>query len=177
MVYFVSLFCPKDSTIDSIKTFKTQEWLVVGCCSTYNWIAFSMLYWLVYVISSHLDELISAWRVYSILAFEFESPKKVSISLFYLYFFFLVRRNGKQSSKRNIDSLSKSCGCKYEIHTICHIIQANIYLFKVNNTSNRKRIDKYSKLAIKTMTSFCCLYCYLGTYIATSSNASIVDFQ
>ena len=58
---FVYLFCPKNSAIDFTKTFITQEWLVAGSCPTPHWIAFLMLYRLVYNIRSHFNELILAW--------------------------------------------------------------------------------------------------------------------
>ena len=60
---FVYLFCPKNSSIDFTKTFITQEWLVAESCPTPHWIAFLMLYRLVYNIRSHFNELILAWSV------------------------------------------------------------------------------------------------------------------
>ena len=58
------LFCPKNSIIDSRKTSITQEWLVVESCSTPRWIAFLMLYQLVYNLYSNFNELNLAWSVY-----------------------------------------------------------------------------------------------------------------
>ena len=58
LLIFVSLFYPKNGAIDSTKTFLTKEWLVVESCPTSHWIAFLMLYRLVYNIRSHFNELI-----------------------------------------------------------------------------------------------------------------------
>ena len=44
-----------------VHNFITQEWLVVESCPTPRWIAFLMLYRLVYNINSHFNELILAW--------------------------------------------------------------------------------------------------------------------
>ena len=54
----------KNDAIDCTKNFINQEWLVVESCPTARWIAFLMLYWLVYNIRSHLNELILAWSAY-----------------------------------------------------------------------------------------------------------------
>ena len=64
LLIFVHLFCPKNGAIDFTKTFITQEWLVVESCPTPRWIAFLMLYRLVYNICSHFSELILAWSAY-----------------------------------------------------------------------------------------------------------------
>ena len=64
LLIFVYLFCPKNGAIDFTKTFITQEWLVVESCPTPLWIAFLMLYRLVYNIRSHFNELILAWSAY-----------------------------------------------------------------------------------------------------------------
>ena len=61
LLIFVYLFCPKSGAIDFTKTLITQERLVVESCPTPRWIAFLMLYRLVYNISSHFNELILAW--------------------------------------------------------------------------------------------------------------------
>ena len=61
LLIFVYLFCPKNSTTDFTKTFITQEWLVVESCPTHCWIAFLMLYRLVFNIHSHFNEPILAW--------------------------------------------------------------------------------------------------------------------
>ena len=61
LLIFVYLFCPKNGSIDFTKAFITQEWLVVESCPTPRWIAFLMLYRLVYNIRSHFNELILAW--------------------------------------------------------------------------------------------------------------------
>ena len=53
LLIFVYLFCPKNGTIDFTKTFITQEWLVVESCPTPRWIAFLMLYRLVYNTHFH----------------------------------------------------------------------------------------------------------------------------
>ena len=55
LLIFVYLFCPKNGAIDFTKTFITQEWLVVESCPTPRWIAFLMLYRLVYNIRSHFN--------------------------------------------------------------------------------------------------------------------------
>ena len=64
LLIFVYLFCSKNGAIEFTKTLITQEWLVVERCLTPRWIAFLMLYWLVYNIRSHFNELILAWRAY-----------------------------------------------------------------------------------------------------------------
>ena len=74
LLIFVYLFCPKNSTTDFTKTFITQEWLVVESCPTPRWIAFLMLYRLVYNIRSHFNELILAWSAY--FKIDFESTDK-----------------------------------------------------------------------------------------------------
>ena len=56
LLIFVYLFCPKNSSINFTKTFITQEWLVGETCPTPRWIAFLMLYRLVYNIRSHSNE-------------------------------------------------------------------------------------------------------------------------
>ena len=61
LLIFVYLFCSKNSTIDSRKTAITQEWLVVESCPPSRWIAFLILYRLVYNISSHFNELTLTW--------------------------------------------------------------------------------------------------------------------
>ena len=61
LLIFVYLFCPRDGAIDFTKTLITQERLVVESCLTPRWIAFSMLYRLVYNICSHFSGLILAW--------------------------------------------------------------------------------------------------------------------
>ena len=61
LLIFVYLFFPKNSTTDFTKTFITQEWLVVESCPTHCWIAFLMLYRLVFNIHSHFNEPILAW--------------------------------------------------------------------------------------------------------------------
>ena len=64
LLIFVYLFCPKNGAIDFTKTFITQEWLVVENCPTPRWIAFLMLYRLVYNIRCHFNELSLAWSAY-----------------------------------------------------------------------------------------------------------------
>ena len=61
LLIFVYLFCPKNGAIDFTKILITQERLVVESCSILRWIAFLMLYQLVYKISSHFNELILTW--------------------------------------------------------------------------------------------------------------------
>ena len=58
LLIFGYLFCPKDSTTHFTKAFINQESLVVESCPTPRWIAFLMLYRLVYNIRSHFNELI-----------------------------------------------------------------------------------------------------------------------
>ena len=55
LLIFVYLFCPKSGAIYFLKTLVTQEWLVVESCPTPSWIAFLMLYRLVYNIRSHFN--------------------------------------------------------------------------------------------------------------------------
>ena len=64
LLIFLYLFRPNNHTINFSKTFITQEWLVVESCPTPRWIAFLMLYRLVYNIRSHVNELILAWSAY-----------------------------------------------------------------------------------------------------------------
>ena len=61
LLIFVYLFCPKNSTTELTKTFITQEWLVAESCPTPCWIAFLMLYRLVYNIHSCFIEWILGW--------------------------------------------------------------------------------------------------------------------
>ena len=62
---FVYLFCQKNGAIDFTKTLITQEQLVVESCPTPRWMAFLMLYRLVYNICSNFNELlILAWSTY-----------------------------------------------------------------------------------------------------------------
>ena len=65
LLMFVYLFFQKNDAIDFSKTFITQEWLVVESCPTSRWIAFLMLYRLVYNKHSHFNELILAWSANS----------------------------------------------------------------------------------------------------------------
>ena len=58
------LFCPKNRTTDSRKTFITQEWLVVESCRTPHWIPFLMPYRLMNNIRSHINKLILPWSAY-----------------------------------------------------------------------------------------------------------------
>ena len=64
LLVFVYFFYPKNSTSDSRKTFITQKWLVAESYPTTPWIAFLMLYRLVYNVSSYFNELILAWSAY-----------------------------------------------------------------------------------------------------------------
>ena len=61
LLIFLYLFCQKNGATDFTKTFITQEWMVVESCPTPRWIAFLMLYRLMYNIRSHFNELILAW--------------------------------------------------------------------------------------------------------------------
>ena len=61
LLIFVYSFRPNNRTIDFTKTFITQEWLFVESCPTPRWIAFLMLYPLVYNIRSRFNELILVW--------------------------------------------------------------------------------------------------------------------
>ena len=72
--YFVTKNCWKSSYIcvfilskkwhiDFTKTFIMQEWLIIESCLTPRWIAFLMLYRLVYDMRSHFSELFLAWSV------------------------------------------------------------------------------------------------------------------
>ena len=58
LLIFVYSFRPNNRTIDFTKTFITQEWLEVESCPTPRWIAFLILYRLVYNIRSRFNELI-----------------------------------------------------------------------------------------------------------------------
>ena len=64
LLIFAYLFRPKNRTIDFTKTFMNQQWLAVESCPNPRWIAFLMLYRLVYNIRSHFNELILAWSAY-----------------------------------------------------------------------------------------------------------------
>ena len=64
LLIFVYSFCPKNGAIDFTKTFITQEWLVVESCPTPLWIAFLMLYRLVYNVRSHFNELILGYAYF-----------------------------------------------------------------------------------------------------------------
>ena len=68
LLIFVYLFCPKNRAIDFTKTFINQEWLVVESGPTPCWIAFLMLYRLVFNIRSHFNELILVWSAYILKA-------------------------------------------------------------------------------------------------------------
>ena len=72
--FFVYLFYPKNSTINSRKTSIIREWLIVESSPTPFWVAFLMLSWLVYNIPSHFHQLILVWSVWCYLAF-FKSQK------------------------------------------------------------------------------------------------------
>ena len=54
------LFFPKNSKTDFRKSSITLEWLVVDSCPTPHWIAFLMLYWLVW----NIDLLISIFYIW-----------------------------------------------------------------------------------------------------------------
>ena len=64
LLIFVYLFCPKNGAIDFTKTLIPQKWLVIESCPTPRWIAFLMLYPLVYNIRSRFNELILVWSAY-----------------------------------------------------------------------------------------------------------------
>ena len=98
LLIFVYLFCPKNGAIDFTKTFITQEWLVVESCPTPRWIAFLMLYRLVYNIRSHFNELILAWSAYL----------KTSSVQHLLSFKTFWRHNCKTSSWRFFEDLFKT---------------------------------------------------------------------
>ena len=70
LLIFVYLFCPKNSTIDSSKTSITQEQLLVESYPTPRWIAFLMLYRLVYNIRPDFNELILPWRAFGRSSFQ-----------------------------------------------------------------------------------------------------------
>ena len=57
-LYFCIYFVEKYSTISFRKTLITQEWLLLQSYPTPRWIAFLMLYWLVYNINSQFNKLI-----------------------------------------------------------------------------------------------------------------------
>ena len=76
--YFVMKNCSKSSYICVFNLSKKRrncfhkirhKWLVVESCPTPPWIAFLMLYRLVYNICSHFNELILVWSAYSKLIF------------------------------------------------------------------------------------------------------------
>ena len=64
LLIFVYLFDPKNGAIDFTKTFITRERLYVKSFPIPRWIAFLMLYPLVYNICTHFNELILAWSAY-----------------------------------------------------------------------------------------------------------------
>ena len=55
LIIFLYLFSLKNGAIDFTTTFIIQEWLVLESCLTPRWIAFLMLYWLVYNIRSNFN--------------------------------------------------------------------------------------------------------------------------
>ena len=68
--YICVFILSKSSTIDSKRASITQERLVVESCPTPRWIAFLILYGLVYNLRSYFNELILAWSAY------FEAPQR-----------------------------------------------------------------------------------------------------
>ena len=62
---YICVFILSKKRRNFTKTFITQEWLVVESCPTPRWIAFLMLYRLVYNIRSHFNELILVWSAYN----------------------------------------------------------------------------------------------------------------
>ena len=65
--YICVFILSKNGAIDFTKTFITQERLVVECCPTPRWIAFFMLYRLVYNIRSTKEIFLFNFLVSSIL--------------------------------------------------------------------------------------------------------------
>ena len=61
LLIFMHSSFPKKCNICSRKTVITWERLVIGSCATTRWIAFSMLYRMVYKITSHWNAPILAW--------------------------------------------------------------------------------------------------------------------
>ena len=64
----------------SKKTTITQKWLVVESCPTPRWIAFLMLYRLVYNVASHFNELISPWNAHSSIKPSDKEPSRKKFS-------------------------------------------------------------------------------------------------
>ena len=58
---FIFSFYSKNSRTGSRKTSITQELLVIESCPAPSWVTFLMFCWLVYDISSQLNDLILAW--------------------------------------------------------------------------------------------------------------------
>ena len=66
----------------------------------------------------------------------------------------------------------------YQLLLLISIVQAGIYLLKVNNRYTRTKCEICSKLTIKMpLASFWYLYCQLWTYFTPCSSVSIVNFE
>ena len=85
LLIFLYLFCQKNGATDFTKTFITQEWMVVESCPTPRWIAFLMLYRLMYNIRSHFNKLTLVWRAYS---YEKSVQDKISFPVIYHIYVF-----------------------------------------------------------------------------------------
>ena len=89
LLIFLNLFCPKNSTTDSRKTFIIQGWLVVESYPTHYWIAFLMVYRLVCNIHSHLNELTLSWSTYLCVRTCSVSWKNFHLTQHFSYSFFM----------------------------------------------------------------------------------------
>ena len=54
---------------------------------------------------------------------------------------------------------------------------ASIYLLKVSNRNIRTRCEICSKLPVKPLESFWCLYCWLWKYVTPCSSIFIINFE
>ena len=59
---FMFSFYPKSSRTGSRKSSITQEWLIIERYQISRWVTLSIFFWLVYDISSHLNDLILTWN-------------------------------------------------------------------------------------------------------------------
>ena len=97
-LYLFIYFAQKDGTYDSRKTSITQEWLFVESCPTLHWIAFLMVYRLVYNIRSHFNKLILVWSAYSKFTGKQSYRSEISITL-QSNFIEITLRNGCSAVK------------------------------------------------------------------------------
>ena len=103
LLIFVYLFCPKNGAIDFTKTLIPQKWLVIESCPTPRWIAFSMLYPLVYNTSSRFNELILVWSAYAYCKKQRKTILKKKTAGYYLLNKKAVQKKTKNRHKNMTD--------------------------------------------------------------------------